>query len=433
MMSMRPFQIVLIGVFALLAIGGFTFLALFNSTSNQEQAYGQSVVIWGTLDQRAFNAVFAKIRENDDAFHVVEYIEKDERTFDSQLTTAIAEGRAPDLVVLPHTGLVTHRAKLMPITFETLPQRTFRDRYVDGAEIFMFSNATYGLPFGVDPMVMYWNRDVFSSSGVPSPPETWEALVSVTVPQVTRTNTSLDILQSAVALGEYRNIRHAKDILSMLLLQAGSSIVDETRVGYEVTLARSSESGLPPANATLSFYTQFSLPSHDNYSWNRAFEEDHLQFLAGELGLYFGPGSEYRDIEQENPNLNFDLTAVPQGTGVTNLRNYGTFYAFSVPRGSDNVQGAYRVAQLLASADISAQLTGLLRLAPVQRSVIAQGTNDPYRRVLYDAALISRGWLDPDPEASNTVFRQMVEDVTSGRARIHDAVDDMVGRLELLF
>lgn len=432
MKSFRPFQIVLIGVFSALAVGGFIFLAFYNG-SFDKNPFGNSVVIWGTFENKPFRDVFQEVKDETEGFTVVQYVQKDPRTFDAELTSALAEGRAPDLVVLPHETLVKHRAKMTPISFETLPQRVFKDTYVDGAEIFMLKDGVYGLPLGVDPLVMYWNRDILSSSGVAAPPKTWEELVSVTVPRVTRKNTSLDIMQSAVALGEYRNIRHAKKILSMLLLQSGSSIVHETDRGYEVTLQKTSAEGLKPVNATLSFYTQFALPSHSNYSWNRSFEDDHLQFLAEELGIYFAAGTEYEDIARENPNLNYDIARVPQNVGETNLRDYGTFYAFSIPKASDNQRGAFLAAQILVSESVSTKLTEGLDIAPVHRAELARNAGDPYRQVLYDLALISRGWLDPEPSASEDVFRQMVEDVTSGRERINAAAADAIGRLEILF
>jgi len=37
-------------------------------------------------------------------------------------------------------------------------------------------------------------------------------------------------------------------------------------------------------------------------------------------------------------------------------------------------------------------------------------------------AIISRNWLDPDPAQTSEVFRGMIESVTTGSARLADAV-----------
>lgn len=434
MMNMRPFQIVLMGIFVLLAIGGFIFITLFRTTQEGEiKGYGDSVMIWGTLEARAMREVLEKIENVDKDFQVVAYEEKDPDSFDGELLNAIAEDRPPDLVVIQHDVLVKHRAKLYPISYETITERSFRDTYVDGAEIFMRPDGIYGIPFAVDPLVMYWNRDIFSTSGVAEPPRTWEEFVSVTTPAVTKKDSRLNISQSSVAFGEYNNVTHAKKVLSMLFLQAGTDIIEESNDQYVVTLGDNPGGGLPPAQAALDFYTQFASPANQNYSWSRSLSRDTLQFLAGELGLYFAPGSEYANIKAQNPNLNFDVTRVPQGAGTTVERNYGTFYAFAIPKTADNIQGAYKAAQVIASPEYSDMLVTALLLAPVHRSLISRGTGDRVREVLYESALISRGWLDPDPEETERIYEIMIEDVTSGRSRVGAAIGDAIGRLRLAF
>ena len=433
-MNIRPFQIILIGVFATLAVFSLIFFSLYKGGSEgRVNPYGDSVIIWGTLDRGAFDALRVSIMDDDENFRVVQYVQKDVRTFDTDLPNAIAEGNSPDLVVLSHDMLVKHRAKLQAISYQTIPERTFRDTYVDGAEIFTQSGGVYGIPFAVDPLVMYWNRDMFSSSALASPPRTWESLVLDIVPRLTKVTPSLSLTQSAVGFGEYANIRHAKKILSMLFLQSGSDIVTEQEGRYQITLRQQTNNALPPAEAALTFYTQFSLPTNTNYTWNRSLREDHTQFIAEQLGIYFGPSSEYNMIRGENPNLNFDVAVVPQGAGAITRRTYGTFYAFAIPRASDNLQGAYAVAQLMSNETYGLQLSEALRIAPVRRSLIQAGSNDPVRSIMYESALIARGWYDPDPAQSDGVFRQMVETVTSGRAKVSQTVQDAIDRLELLF
>jgi len=433
MTNIRPFQIILLGSFGALAILSLIFFMVYGgSSSDKENPYGDGVVIWGTLDEASFDRVFAEVVKDNKNFQTVQYIEKDARTFDFEFVNAIAEGRSPDLIVLPSDSIVRHREKLLAISYDTLPARTFRDRYVDGAEIFLFTDGVYGVPFGVDPLVMYWNRDMFSGNGLASPPTTWAQLQDTVVPALTRTTGSFDITQSAVAFGEYANIRNVKGILSLLFLQSGTDIVSEDNRRYVITL-RQEGGGLLPADTALSFYTRFALPSAPQYSWNRSLPQDRSQFISGKLGLYFGFGSEYQQIESSNPNLNFDIAEVPQDASATIKRNFGKFYAFAIPRASGNIAGAYAVAESLASANASAMLTEQLGLSPVLRNAIMSGATDPYRQTLFSAALISRAWLDPNPEESLNVFKLMVEDVTSGRSRVSEAVNDAVGRLKLLF
>jgi len=433
-MGLRPFQIVLLGVFASLAVFALIFFMLYQgSITTEERKYGDSVEIWGTLDSTIVRAVLAEIGQDDKAFEVVKYTQKDARTFDLDFINAVAEGRSPDLIVLPSDSIVTHREKLLAISYDTLSARTFRDRYIDGAEVFLFTDGIYGIPFAVDPLMMYWNRDLFGGAGLAVPPASWSALQTTVVPALTRVNEDFSIARSAVSFGEYTNVTNAKAILSLLFLQSGSSIVSESDRRYSITLKSAEGQALSPADAALSFYTRFASPSAAEYSWSRSLSNDKLLFSSGNLGLYFGFGSEYGDIEGRNPNLNFDIAAVPQDTDATVKRDFGKVYAFAIPRASDNTSGAFAVAEVLAGSQASDLLTTGLGLAPVLRNLIAAGAADPYRQSLFSAALITRGWLDPNPRESENIFKLMIEDVTSGRSRVAESVDDAIGRLELLF
>lgn len=433
-MNIRPFEIALIVVFGLSALIGLIVMSNFQGNGDPEaKLYGDSVVIWGTLDEKPINDYINELSTSNKALGVVDYVQKDERTFENDLLNAIADGESPDLVILPHTLLVTYRSKLQVIPFETMSQRSFMDSYIDGAEIFMRSDGIYGIPFAVDPLVMYWNRDIFSSAGLSTPPKTWESLLGESVRALVKQNDQREILQSAVAFGEYDNVRHAKDILSMLFLQAGTSIVEENNGKYAVTLNRGADSALSPGDAVLSFYSQFSSPTREAYSWNRSKQSDRAEFAGGALALYFGPGSERKAIERENANLNYDIAPVPQGGGGAVRRDFGTFYAFAIPRASRNIPGAFGVANLFSTEANAKTLAHLYDFAPVMRSSYGGTTGDAFKDVVYQSGLISRGWLDPSPEGSADVFRNMVEEVKKGQVRTKSIILDTVQELENLF
>ena len=431
-MRLRPFQIVLISIFSLIAVIGLIFFANFRGFGNQNiNPYGPSVEIWGTLDRSAFNSMIDTIEKVDDNFSVVRYREVDERQFELQLLNAIAEGEAPDLIIIPHNELVRYRARLLPITYETIPERAFRDTYVEGADVFALEDGVYALPLAVDPLLMFWNRDIFANNGLVGPPRTWEILRGQTTITLTERTTALDITQSAVGMGEYANIKNAKAILSLLLIQAGSKLVSDDGERYRVDLNEAVTGKVLPLDISLAFYTEFSNRLKETYTWNRALPLDRNHFAAGDLGLYFGFGSEVTALSEQNPNLNFDIAPVPQGAGATAVRGYGTFYGLGILEVSNNPQGAFAVASLLTREDVADVIAADLGLAPVQRATIATGDPDPFRQVIVAAALTARGWLELDPDLTDGIFKDMVEDVTSGRLNINDAATEAVEKMEL--
>lgn len=434
-LNLRPFQIILLGVFLALALGGLMLFAIFRGFGSEPNPYGTSVEIWGTLDSAGFRSALTTLTDADENFRVVSYVRKNPETFRDELVNAIAERRGPDAIVLSDDLLISERAKILPIPYTTMSERMVRDTYVDGAEIFSLSDGTYGFPFGVDPLVMYWNRDLFGSNGLAAPPSTWEVLTAVTVPSLVRivTSPSYTIEQAALAFGEYSNVSHARSILLTLLMQAGSALITEAEYSYDVRLNQSSAQGTrAPAEAALDFYTQFANPARPMYTWNRSLPTDRNAFLAEDLALYFAPGSEYASLQAGNPNLNFDAAQVPQGSGVTIKKSHGRFYSLAMLRSSDNVQGTYAALAQLSAAQSAQTIVEGVGIAPVHREILVRGNADPFRQTMYSMALIARGFLDPNPAASGDIIKTMVEDITSGRARANQAVGDAEGRFNQL-
>lgn len=432
---MRPFQIALLGGFGFLAMVALFLLNNYSPSSSDEAlVFGDSVVIWGTEDEDIVEAHIDDASKQYEGLNVVRYVEKDERTFDDELINALAEGNAPDLVLIPAGKLVKHRNKLQPIPYESYPVRDFKDAFIDAADIFMLSDGIYGIPFAMDPLILYWNRDLFATNGIAQPPATWEGVVTSIVPVLTERDARRTIFKSAVAFGEYRNVKNAESILLMLLLQSGSAMVTESNGKYNVGLnVGLNESTKEPLSSSLQFFTDFSNPNSPLYSWNRSLALDQNAFIAGDLALYFGLGSEVSSIAEKNPNLNFDVAVVPQGSNVSVRRTYAKTLGFAIPKASDNRQGAYSVANLLSSSAIAGPMAKDLGLTPVRRSLLSATNQNQYQRVTFESAFFARDWLNPDIDSSGNVFSVMVEDVVSNRTKPSDAAVDAVGRLDLEF
>jgi len=426
----------MLGVFAFLAVVGIFLLSGFTRDGSvDDDAYGDRVLIWGTLDAEAFRATISNISTTNDAFRVVEYRQVDERSFNDTFVNALAEGRSPDLILLSNTELVRQRNRLLALSYEdTISLRDFRDKNVDGAEIFARADGVYALPLVVDPIVMYWNRDIFASNGLAQAPTTWEYIVSTIVPTLTRRDDNRNILMSALAFGEVRNVRNAKELLLLLAIQSGSKLISEEGSRYVVELDRSvSGGGLPPLEAATQFYSNFSNSNGQLYSWNRSQPVDRNAFVSEDLAMYFGFGSELSEILEQNPNLNFDVAPVPQGASATILRTYGEFYGFAIPKASPNVQGAYLAANVFTQPSVALSLSERLGMAPVERTAIAAGSNNAYRKVVMNAALIARSWLDPNTAQTDMIFQDMIEDVTSGRKSLSSSVNDAEQKVQLAF
>lgn len=436
MKNISIFQVVLLGIF-----GFFILLAvlLFSGvipgfTGGNKQEFLGNVSVWGTVPESSMTKIISDALLGDKSVAIA-YTEFDMADFDRVLVEALASGTGPDVVLLPHDLIVRHSDKVYAIPYSTVSERVFRDTFAEEGELYLTPMGVLGLPLTIDPLVMYWNRDIFSSAGVTLPPKFWDEFPALTEKLVKR-DTDGDFSQSAVALGEYSNVSHAKDILSMLVMQAGNPIT--RRVGAEgridsVLAERRSGTEAGPAVSAIRFYTEFSNSSRKAYTWNRALPLSRDMFTAGKLGMYFGYASEFPDIQRKNPNLNIDVSVVPQARSGGTRLTFGAMRGLSILKSSPNIPAAFRAVSLMSGSKISGATAVAFGLPPVRRDLLGERPSDAFFSVFYDSAIIARAWLDPMPVKSDAVFQSWVGDVLSGRRNAEDATVTAGAELGRLF
>lgn len=410
---------VLLAVFGALAIAAVMIFAL--AVGGGGSASTGAVRIWGTLDDNAFTTVIRQAAETNENFSQVTYEQMDEETYNQKVVDALASGQGPDLFLFRQDYAYSDASKLIPIPYESLSQAQFSNAFVDGATPFLSQSGVLAIPLVVDPLIMYWNKDMLAAKGQARPPQYWDELYPI-AQEITQRNESGSITKSLIAFGEYSNVNNAKDILAMLILQAGGNITTRDSGGNLVSAIspRTGESTQSTANA-LRFYTEFADPSKAHYTWNRSLPDARKAFSSGDLALYIGYASEEPIIKQMNPNLNFAVAAVPQIRGSQKLSITGRVYGLAVPRTSKNPSGAAVVGFDLASASMVKSISTGLGIPSVRRDVLslpAEGNDALYNK----QAVIVRSWIDPDPEKTADIFRDMIESTVSGASLVTEAV-----------
>ncbi len=421
MSSMRPFQIIVISLFAVAALGGLLLFATFKGFGTAKPV--GAVVIWGTLPADAVLPAISELKRVHEEFKSVTYEEREVATFDTNLADALASGAGPDMIITNQEWLLAQANKLSVIPFSQISERSFRDSYLPIDDIFLTDTGTYGIPFAVDPLILYYNRTRLASANIPQVPTSWEGIMGVTPNLTTRTDAGV-IVKSALPLGTYDNVDNARGILSLLLLQSGNAISARTTGQLRSSLAsgENAASGVSAAESSINFYTQFADPAKIVYTWNRSLPDSYNAFIAGDSALYLGYASQRVFIAAANPNLDFDIAPVPQPETATTRVNYALAYAFAIPKGSGNAVGALRAARLLASAELAPQLLDGLGMAPAARALLSPAKSDIDTPVIYPQALIARGWLSPAPAATDRIFAGMITAIISGRMSVHDAL-----------
>lgn len=419
---MRNFQLIVIGLFLFFIVAGVVvFSTSFRGGGNAGEV-PISATVWGTLDASMVTRVINQINLARKVPVTVTYRQIRGEDFDRTLIEAIASGNGPDAIFLSQDLVLRYADKVTPIPFESVSERTVRDTFIQEGELFLTPAGSLALPVLVDPIVLYWNRTIFSNEGVATPPVYWDEFLGLSE-KFTKKDAAQNITQSAIPFGEFSNVLHAKEILAGLILQAGSPIVRRTKDGrLDVLLSDRLGFDVTPAESALRFYTEFSNPVKPAYSWNRSLPVSTDAFLAGTVALYPGFASELFTLREQNPNLNFDVAPLPQIRDTTARKTFGMLYGIAVLKSSSHQGGAFALASLFAGNEASGYFEEASGLPSARRDLLAKTPSDAFRVVLYKSALIATAFLDPNPVESKEIFARMIEDVTSGRALVPDAV-----------
>lgn len=425
---MSKFRLAVTIFFGIFIVIGLIVFAVVRTGSNTPVS---RAVIWGTFDSKNFGQALEDSGIAGDETFEVTYVQKDPENFDFEFIEALARGEGPDIILIPHNSVLRHENKLYKISYESLSQRDFKDIFMEEGELYLTSSGILGVPMLVDPMVMYWNRDILNNANITQPPTRWGQFYSL-AEKITKKDQAFTISQSAIPFGESNNVDHFKDIISMLIQQAGNDIVGFKQGKLQSLLIEKENSVLQPSIAALTFYTEFSNPVKPFYSWNRSLPSSRDFFLSGDLALYFGFASEIFSLRQKAPNLNFDVAHVPLGDNDQTVTTFGRMYGLSITRQAKDVAGAIRIISALTSTSSNVIFSRYIGMAPVRRDVLSEPQTDAYRSVFYESALHSRAWLDPNPDRTNQIFSDMITSVTAGRLKPSEAVGRASSELNAL-
>ncbi len=410
------FQTFLIGFFILaFIVAVLVFAGIIKLGNSTNSSVVSSVKVWGIYPQEFINPYIDKLNTQNKNLSI-SYEQKSKSSFKSELINALADGNSPDIVLADAGNLFSFRDKLYTIGFDTYNERLFRDSFVDGASLFLNKQGVMAIPMIVDPVVLYYNKDLLAGKNFVVPPSSWASLVD-TLPLFNKKDSKGLLTQTTIGLGEFSNINHYKDILSTLFLQTGSPIVvlDPFNNAFvqRLNFVPEATEALPTAEA-LEFYLSFSDQATDRFSWTRNLPNTLDMFLSGKSVFYIGRASELFTIQSRNPNLNFDVTSIFQSDQSIRPITFGEFSGMSIIKSSPNFTASYTALGYLSSKEFLEYLSSALSLPSTRRDLISINQKNPYVDVFFKSALSAFGWPDVDPIATEAVFRDMIRSVNSG-------------------
>jgi len=421
-------QAVIFSVAVLAIITAVAMFALYKGKDAEQEVQG--VVVWGYVSSELFSNLLNVDGENDPAMKLqnITYIQKSEETFEDELVSALAEGSGPDIVLLRENQVILNRRRLLEIPYGAYDLRTYQETFIEEANLLTTNNGYIGIPFMVDPLVLYYNKDILNSNGIARPPKAWTELLSV-VPQLTDSSPTFNISKSAIALGDFSNIRSAKEIIWSIIMQAGGQVIiksfdpeTQTDVFYS-DLNENNNYANSPAQTALNFYTQFSNPSKTSYSWNRSLPYSDEYFLAGNSAFYLGFASELPVLRTKNPNLNFDVAEIPQPKDAVKKTTYGKMYFLAIAKNTQRGQDAFNTMLNLTEINVQNKLSIITGLPSVRRDLLtAVSSGNSFDVVFKKSALYSYGVLEPQSQSASTIVQKMLESIISGELDLDKAI-----------
>jgi multiple sugar transport system substrate-binding protein len=418
-------QIVIIAIGAIVIVGLGTLFVL-NGQKKASTAQAMTLNVWGTDNKKVFDNLITYYTQYNSAAKIT-YTQIDPTDYENELLRAFAEGNGPDVFEIGNRSLPKWRSALAELPeayasqFGTLQMQNdfpsvVQSDFMSGATV--TSTGIYALPLSIDTLAMFYNKDLFDSVGIASPPTTWDDF-ETDVQKLRILNAGGQITQAGAALGgSETSIPNAPDILSLLMLQNGTQMVSA-----DLSSAKFAGDSTSAGVSAFNFYLQFANAASPYYTWNDNMGSNIQSFVNKQVAIIFGYHDTLGTIRAKAPFMDVGIAAVPQPKGATVSISYPKYNGLAVYKGSSSVIGAWQfILTLTAYANGEKIYTDTTGDPPALRSAIAADENDPDLSVFASQALTARSWYEVDDSAIDGIFNDAIENALNGSASASQAL-----------
>jgi ABC-type glycerol-3-phosphate transport system substrate-binding protein len=341
---------------------------------------------------------------------------------------------APDIWLMPNEWMTLHRSKLVPAPDKSLDRAMSYKRTrkkgeaapqfpTDGrtntqvmeqdfapavATDAVVSNQVWGVPLTMDTLALYYDR-----SKVSNPPKTWQEVADFSKRGTERSGGTIN--RSAVALGDNNTIIHFADILSVLMLQSGANMVDDSTQTAEFNIPKDGVNA--PGVQALDFYTSFSVSNRDTYAWNSSLGQSLDALRSGKTAMAFG----YRNDASRFSNMSqIGVTTLPQ-INPASPKTYSRYLMATVTKQAtldpkkDNSAAAWDFVSLLANPDISESVAQTLNQAPARIDVAKRVSVGDRLKPFVEQVSQGITWRKKEANVADATLSEAIELVKKGQ------------------
>jgi len=391
---------------------------------------------WGVFDA---SDVYQDIITSYEAQHpniTVQYKKLTWAEYEQSLLEAWAEDRGPDIFLVKNDWVNKYASKISPcdsITAENVRKNFVDVVYYDA----VIDGKVFGLPLSVDTLALFYNRQILDASGVVEVPTTWQELIDI-VPKITRQDSDGNIVRSAIALGGTDNISNADDILSLLMMQNGTQMVNNNgQISFDKPA--SYDNVAYQGEKALQFYTDFALPMKQVYTWNKDLPQAKDAFLQGKTAMIFGFSYDLPYLRAQGHALDFGVAPMlhinADGTDAIlgQSVNIASYWLLTAAKKTAHSKEAWNFI-LFAAANSTKKSDGTSEFQvekylqatnkpPALRALINKYSQNPDFEPFVGQILTAKSWYHGNnQEYVQLVFNQMVNDLLNGSKSVSEAI-----------
>lgn len=399
-----------------------------------------TIVVWNLWDDssqwrpliEAYETIHPNIR--------IKYYKKNYQEYEQELINALAAGKGPDIFVINNSWLPRYFDKIKPISQDLITdsqklitEREFKETFVDVAyQDFVADGQIYAVPFSVDTLALYYNKDLFNTVGIPEPPETWEEFKNA-VERLTKIDQYGNIVRAGAAVGTAKNVNRSTDILSLLMLQSGAQMTNSNH--SNAIFNQGIEIGgkdYSPGLTALHFYTDFANVSKRVYTWNPRMHYSIDSFYEGKAAMMFNYSYHIPTIKAKAAKLNFGIAPIPQIKGSEVDVNYANYWANAASAWSAHPTECWDFILFIAQKENLEKYLAETNKPTARRDLVIKQIDDINLGVFTEQALTARSWWQVDDKTIETIFAEMIESIVLGRKSAGEAINLAVTQVDRL-
>ncbi len=182
-------------------------------------------------DGEFFDAMIKAFNESQDEIVMVNDMVKFDNYY-TKLTTALAAGNAPDVIVVHQGNLLNYvpSGSLLALD-EYVSDEMLADFQTAPLEACRFDGKLYSLPLDVHPIVMYYNKDILAQAGIDKLPTTAEEFTAASEQILAKTGKWGMAIDNTT--GTYKAYTLTRLFMSMMAQQGGSLLSsDNTKANF---------------------------------------------------------------------------------------------------------------------------------------------------------------------------------------------------------